>query len=279
MSIASSSFGGPHAHSKPQRGERADDGHQAARPLGELVVHARRDLAVALAGQQPVGDHAVQPGAQLLGRDAGQHALELDEPAGAGDEIADDQQGPLVSHQVQRPCVGRPLVVRVTLGGRDGGDTGLRRTVVPATPGATLPSVRCRHAGVCDWTPVRTNLRVAPRRGKLSTTLRAGSACIQIRPARPAIRRRAWASSSAGRPRRPHREARRMQGVALVRPGLAGTYLGPPSASTALSADLDWRPALSGRRAGLAMPTPDGARSVAAPRRPPSQPRRSSGPT
>ena len=71
MSIASSSFGGPHAHSNPQRGERADDGQQAAGPLGELVVHARRDLAVPLAGEQAVGDHAVQPGAELLGRDAG----------------------------------------------------------------------------------------------------------------------------------------------------------------------------------------------------------------
>jgi hypothetical protein len=32
--------------------------------------------------------------------DSGQHALELDEPPGAGGEIADDQQRPLVADQV-----------------------------------------------------------------------------------------------------------------------------------------------------------------------------------
>ncbi len=126
MSIASSSFGGPQAHSKPQRGERADDRQQPAGALGQLVVDARRHLAVALSGQQPIGDHAVQARAQLLGRDPGQHALQLDEASRAGDEVADDQEGPLVPHEVQRPRVGGPLVVRVTLGGRDGGDTGLR---------------------------------------------------------------------------------------------------------------------------------------------------------
>ena len=63
--------------------ERAEHRHQLARALGQLVVDARRHLAVALAGEQAVGDHAVQARAQLLGRDPGQHALQLDEAARA----------------------------------------------------------------------------------------------------------------------------------------------------------------------------------------------------
>ena len=102
--------------------ERAEHRHQLARALGQLVVDARRHLAVALARQQAVGDHAVQPRAQLLGRDAGQHPLQLDEPARAGGEVTDDQQRPLVAHEVERAGVRRPLVVRVTLGGWDGWD-------------------------------------------------------------------------------------------------------------------------------------------------------------
>ena len=50
--------------------ERAEHGDQLARALGQLVVHARRHLAVALARQQAVGHHPVQPRAQLLGGDA-----------------------------------------------------------------------------------------------------------------------------------------------------------------------------------------------------------------
>ena len=102
--------------------ERAEHGHQLARALGQLVVHARRHLAVALARQQAVGDHPVQPRAQLLGRDAGQHALQLDEPARAGGEVADDEQRPLVAHEIERAGVRRPLVVRVALGRWDGWD-------------------------------------------------------------------------------------------------------------------------------------------------------------
>ena len=109
-------------------GERAEHGHQLARALGQLVVHARRHLAVALARQQAVGDHAVQARAQLLGRDAGQHALELDEAPRAGGEIADDQQRPLVADEVERAGVGRPLVVGMALGGRNGRDGDLRNS-------------------------------------------------------------------------------------------------------------------------------------------------------
>ena len=100
-------------------GERADDRHQLARALGELVVHPRRDLAVTLTGQQAVGHHPVQARAELLGRDARQHALELDEAPRSGRQVADDQQRPLVAHQVEGARVRRPLVVRMPLGGRD----------------------------------------------------------------------------------------------------------------------------------------------------------------
>ena len=105
-------------------GERAEHGHQLARALGQLVVHARRHLAVALAGEQAVGHHAVQARAQLLGRDAGQHALQLDEAARAGGQIADDQQRPLVADEVEGASVRRPLVVWMALGGRDWGHYG-----------------------------------------------------------------------------------------------------------------------------------------------------------
>ena len=101
--------------------ERADDGQQVTGALGQLVVHARRHLAVALAGEQAVGDHAVQARAQLLGRDAGQHALQLDEPAGPGGKVADDQERPLVADEIERACVRSPLVVGVPLGRGNGG--------------------------------------------------------------------------------------------------------------------------------------------------------------
>jgi hypothetical protein len=100
-------------------GERAQHRDELARALGQLVVHARRHLAVALAREQAVGHHAVQPRAQLLGGDAGQDALELDEPARSGGKIADDEERPLVAHEVQGPGVRRPLVVGMTLGWRD----------------------------------------------------------------------------------------------------------------------------------------------------------------
>ena len=46
----------------------------------------------------------------------GQHALQLDEPARTGGEVTDDEQRPLVADEVERACVGRPLVVGVTFG-------------------------------------------------------------------------------------------------------------------------------------------------------------------
>ena len=95
----------------------AEDRHQRAGTFGQLVVDARRYLAIALPGEHPVGDHAVQPRAQLLGGDSGQHTLELDEPARAGREITDDQEGPLVSDKVERARIGGPLIVRVAFGG------------------------------------------------------------------------------------------------------------------------------------------------------------------
>ena len=96
--------------------ERAEDGDQLARTLGQLVVHARRHLAVALARQQSVGHHPVQPRAQLLRGDARQDPLKLDEPARPGGEIADDEQRPLVTYEIQSTRIWRPLVVGVTFG-------------------------------------------------------------------------------------------------------------------------------------------------------------------
>ncbi len=111
--------------SRPRRGPRpvvapprqsAEHGDQLTRPLGQFVVHARRYLAVALAGEQAVGHHAVQPRAQLFRRDARKHALQLDEPARASGKITDDEQRPLVAHEIERAGVRRPLIVWVTFG-------------------------------------------------------------------------------------------------------------------------------------------------------------------
>ncbi len=94
-------------------GELAEDRHQLARALGQLVVHPGRNLAVALTGEHAVGDHAVESRAQLLGRDAREHPLQLDEPSRSGGQVANDEQRPFVADQVERPSVGRPLVIRV----------------------------------------------------------------------------------------------------------------------------------------------------------------------
>src|SRR5207302_723184 len=99
-------------------GELTEHGHKLACTLGQLVVDPRWHLAVALAGQHPVSDHPVQAGAELLGRDTRQYALQLDEPAGARSQIADDQQRPLVADEVERSRVRRPLVVWVAFGRR-----------------------------------------------------------------------------------------------------------------------------------------------------------------
>ena len=88
------------------RGQRAEHGHEVARAFGELVVDARRHLAVALAGEQAVGDHAVQARAKLLGGDPGEDALQLDETTRAGGQVAHDEQGPLVPDQVKGARIG-----------------------------------------------------------------------------------------------------------------------------------------------------------------------------
>src|SRR4051794_3670506 len=112
--------------------ERADDGGELAGSFGEAVLDARRDLAEALAREQAVGDHAVQARTQLFGRDTGQHLLELHESPWAGEKISDDQQRPLVAHEIKRAGVRGPLVVGVSLGGRYDGNLG---TSCPSDPG------------------------------------------------------------------------------------------------------------------------------------------------
>ena len=117
MSMASSGAGRAPGPLVAPAGELADDGQKVLGALGQLVVDPRRDLAVALAGQQSVGNHAIQPRAQLFGGDPGQDPLQLDEPARAACQVADDKQRPLVTHEIQGPCIRGPLVVGVALGG------------------------------------------------------------------------------------------------------------------------------------------------------------------
>ena len=123
--------------------ERADDRQQVARALGQLVVDPRRDLAVALAGQEAVGDHAVQPRAQLLGGDPRQDPLQLDEAAGAAGEVADDEQGPLVTHEIEGARVGRPLVVGVPFLGRWEQGFPARTSYRPESRARTAPDRTC----------------------------------------------------------------------------------------------------------------------------------------
>lgn len=104
-------------------GECGENGDQVTSALGQLVVHARRDLAVPLTREQAVGDHAIETRPQLLGRDAWQGALQLDEPPRTADEITDDQQRPLVADEIKCPGIGRPLVVRMPFG-RGAGEMG-----------------------------------------------------------------------------------------------------------------------------------------------------------
>jgi hypothetical protein len=99
--------------------ELPDDRHQPLRALGQLVVDARGHLAVALPREQAVGHHAVEPRAQLLGRDARQCALDLDEATRPGRKIAHDQERPLVTDEIEGAAVRGPLVVRMALGRRD----------------------------------------------------------------------------------------------------------------------------------------------------------------
>ena len=110
--------------------------------FGELVVDTWRDLAVPLAREHPVGDHPVQARAQLLGRDPGQYPLELDEPARTGGKVADDQQRPLVADEIERPSVGRPLVVGMTFWRRYVGNGISRWTVLQPASSLTNEGAR-----------------------------------------------------------------------------------------------------------------------------------------
>src|SRR6185312_5804937 len=73
-----------------------------------------------------VRDHAVEARAELLGRDAREHPLELDEATRARGEVTNDQQRPFVADEVERPRIWGPLVIRMTLGGRRSRDGSLQ---------------------------------------------------------------------------------------------------------------------------------------------------------
>ena len=156
MSTASPARGGaPGPLVAPAR-ERAEHRHQLACALGQLVVDAGRDLAVALAGQHAVGDHPIQPRAQLLGGDSRQHALQLDEPARTGGKVTDDQERPFIPHEIEGTGIRRPLVVRMALRWWYLGDRGSRCWSAPYLPTSSLtkvPSLASRFRALGAGTP------------------------------------------------------------------------------------------------------------------------------
>ena len=94
----------------------AEDRHELLGSFGELVIHARRNLAVALAGRacrrRPCGS-----GANAIARSKSQEGCAAARRSGgARRKVADDEQGPLVTDQIEGPGIRRPLIVGVAFG-------------------------------------------------------------------------------------------------------------------------------------------------------------------
>ena len=95
--------------------ERADHGQQLAGALGQLVVDPRRHLAVALAGEQAVGDHPVQARAQLLGGDPGRTRWSSTKRRGPAARSRMMSSVHLSPTRSSAPGIGRPLVIGMAL--------------------------------------------------------------------------------------------------------------------------------------------------------------------
>jgi hypothetical protein len=80
--------------------QRDDDGVQVAAGGGQVVLKARRVLAVAAALQDPGAGQGAEPGRQRVTRRAGA-VHHLVEPAVAEEHLTHGQQGPLLADDVQ----------------------------------------------------------------------------------------------------------------------------------------------------------------------------------
>ncbi len=80
--------------------QRDDDGIQVTARVGEMVLEARRMLAVRSSLEDPGADQGPEPGGERVTRRAGA-AHHLIEPAVAEEDLAHGQQSPLLAHDVQ----------------------------------------------------------------------------------------------------------------------------------------------------------------------------------
>ena len=80
--------------------QRDDDGIQVTARVGEVVLEARRMLAVRSPLEDPGADQGPEPGGERVTRRAGA-AHHLIEPAVAEEDLPHGQQGPLLAHDVQ----------------------------------------------------------------------------------------------------------------------------------------------------------------------------------
>ncbi len=80
--------------------QRDDDGVQVTARVGEVVLEARRVLAVGSPLEDPGADQGPEPGGERIARRAGT-AHHLIEPAVAEEDLPHGQQGPLLAHDVQ----------------------------------------------------------------------------------------------------------------------------------------------------------------------------------
>ena len=91
--------------------ELDDDREERLAGGRELVFHARRELAVALARDESELEHLLQVARQDTGADPGQAGAQTGLAQGAVGERAKDQQRPLVADRERGACERRPLVV------------------------------------------------------------------------------------------------------------------------------------------------------------------------
>ena len=82
--------------------EREHDDAKFAALVGEGVGGARRMIGIEVAAHQTVGFKRLQPIRKDIGRHPRKALLEILEALGAGKQVANDQEGPALAHDVER---------------------------------------------------------------------------------------------------------------------------------------------------------------------------------